>query len=218
LAAHRGDPRLDGGVLGGLAAEDPSVHLQHLLNSDLQLSDLSDDGLIRAIAAGEEAALAELYRRYQAPLFNYIVRLINDPAAAEETLQEVFLAAWRGAAGFRGAAKGKTWLFRIAHHRAVSWLRQLRPALPLEAVENLLEADAAEELVFEKIDADQLRTALGQLSPAHRAVIELVFVHELSYQEAALVMGSPLGTIKSRLSYALRRLAGLLIRLEGGQS
>jgi RNA polymerase sigma-70 factor, ECF subfamily len=170
----------------------------------------ADVDLLRQMAAGDDAAFAELYDLYAPPVYNYLLRLINESAVAEEILQEVFLAMWRGAHRFRAEAKVKTWLLRIAHHQAVSWLRRERAVLwPNDE----LEADSAasiEEDLARSWQIDQVRGAFAQLSPKHRAVIELTFVHGLSYTEIAQVMNCPIGTVKSRMSYALRHMSSIL--------
>lgn len=170
----------------------------------------SDTELLRQVAAGDEAAFAELYDLYAPPVYNYLLRLVNEPAVAEEILQEVFLAMWQSAHRFREEAKVKTWLLRIAHHQAVSWLRRTRVG---RWSDDELEADDR-ELIEEQLtrswQIDQVRAALADLTPNHRAVIELTFVHGLSYLEISEVMNCPIGTVKSRMSYALRHLSALL--------
>ncbi len=171
----------------------------------------TDRALLARIAQGDERAFAALYQRYHVPLYNYLLRLIHRGTVAEELLQDAFLAVWEGAAGFRGQAKVKTWLFRIAHHRAVSWLRRRREAftydgeLPDHPVPPQTEARAMASWRVE-----QLRLALDKLTPDHRAVLELAFFHEMSYAEIAEVLDCPLGTVKSRMSYARRILTGHL--------
>lgn len=170
----------------------------------------ADVDLLRQVAAGDEAAFAELYDLYAPPVYNYLLRLVNEPSVAEEILQEVFLAMWRGARRFRAEAKVKTWLLRIAHHQAVTWLRRKRTVLwPDDELEGDA-ADSIEEDLARNWQIDQVRGALARLSPKHRAVIELTFVHGLSYLEIAQVMNCPIGTVKSRMSYALRHLNDLL--------
>ncbi len=173
-----------------------------------------DFELLRQVAAGDEAAFGELYDLYAAPVYNYLLRLVNEPAVAEEILQEVFLAMWQSARRFRQEAKVKTWLLRIAHHQAVSWLRRTRatawPSDDLEDEEN----DHLEDHLARSWQIDRVRAALAQLTPTHRAVIELTFVHGLSYAEIADVMSCPIGTVKSRMSYALRNLNALLNEAE----
>jgi RNA polymerase sigma-70 factor (ECF subfamily) len=174
----------------------------------------TDTQLLRQVAAGDEAAFAELYDLYAPAIYNYLLRLVNEPAVAEEILQEVFLVMWQSAHRFREEAKVKTWLLRIAHHQAVSWLRRAHAALwsneELEADEH----DHIEEHLARSWQIDQIRAVLAQLTPNHRAVIELTFVQGLSYAEIAGVMNCPIGTVKSRMSYALHRLNSLLSEAE----
>src|SRR5512143_3485577 len=144
--------------------------------------------LLRQVAAGDEVAFAELYDLYAPPVYNYLLRLVNESAVAEEILQEVFLAMWQSAHRFREEAKVKTWLLRIAHHQAVSWLRRTRAAL--WPADELAADDHApiEEHLARRWQIDQVRAALIPLTPKHRAVIELTFVQGLSYAEIADVM------------------------------
>jgi RNA polymerase sigma-70 factor (ECF subfamily) len=172
-----------------------------------------DAQLLRSIAGGDDGAFDELYRRHAGGLLNYLLRLIHEPPVAEDLLQEVFVAAWRGAGSFRGQAQVKTWLFHIAHNQAVSWLRRHRPASAFDDLE-WSEADQgrdeSDEHAMQTWRTDQLHAALDRLSPKHREVIELAFAHELSYAEIAQVANCPVGTVKSRMSYALRYLKDAL--------
>jgi len=177
-----------------------------------------DTALVRRVAAGDEQAFARLYHGHGAPLYNYIVRLVHDPAVAENLLQDVFVAVWQGAGRFRGSAQVRTWLFRIAHNQAVSWLRRERAGQgPEDSHDVGGVADAAgepEAAAMSAWHADQVRRALDLLKPDHRAVIELVFFHELTYAEVAEVLDCPVGTVKSRMSWARRNLAEALKKLE----
>jgi RNA polymerase sigma-70 factor (ECF subfamily) len=174
-------------------------------------TEIPDRKLVALISRGDEAALAELYQRHSVPLYNYLLRLVRDQSIAEDLLQEVFIAIWTGSSGFRGRSKVKTWIFRIAHNRAVSWLRKhARPEEAGEQEESPAPADNPETVALRHWRQDQVRQAVDQLSPKHRAVIELAFVHDLSYSEIAEVVDCPTGTVKSRISYAMRRLDGIL--------
>ena len=166
----------------------------------------SDHRLLRQVAAGDQSAFDELYKTYSPAVFNYLLRLVNEPSVAEELLQDVFLAVWQSAGRFREQAKVKTWLLRIAHHQAVSWLRRNHAVTALDDLAELAGDDQIEELLTQLWRVDQIR----QLSVKHRAVIELTFVHELSYAEIAEIMDCPIGTVKSRMSYALRHLNAVL--------
>lgn len=180
------------------------------IDKPVQAPHVSDSDLLRSVAGGDESALAELYQRYHVDIYNYLLRLIHDRRVAEDLLQEVFVAVWQGAARFRGRSSVKNWVFRIAHNQAVNWLRRLS-RLPLESDLKDLGSDFdVESLSLRHWRAKQVHEALDELTPNHRAVVELAFVHGLSYAEIAEVVGCPLGTVKSRMSYALRYLGGLL--------
>jgi RNA polymerase sigma-70 factor (ECF subfamily) len=186
-----------------------------MVNSAALVLPRTDHQLLRQVAAGDEQAFDELYRAYHVAVYNYILHLIHEPNVAEELLQEVFLAAWQGAARFRQEAKVKTWLLNIAHNQSVSWLRRIRQVSALDDLPDLPDdGEPIEEQIVRTWTADRIRLALDRISPKHRAVIELAFVHELSYAEIAEVLDCPLGTVKSRISYALRNLNGVLKRLE----
>lgn len=172
----------------------------------------TDRQLIRSTAGGSEADFAALYDRYSTPLYTYLVRLTKERSVAEELLQEVFLAVWQGAGRFDGRSKVSTWLYRIAHHKAVDWLRRHRP-LRLQEAEQLPAGEGPEEAAFGAWRAGRLREALDELSPDHRAVLELTFFAGLSYREIARVVGCPVGTVKSRMSYARRYLKEILERM-----
>ncbi len=176
--------------------------------ADRILQPLSDTTLLQHITEGREIAFEELYQRYSVPVFNYLMRLTNDNGVAEELLQDVFLIIWQDARSFRGRASVKTWLFRIAHHRAVSWLRQ-RPESSNGDPEALNITDSTtdpEGQLIEAWKAGQVHAALDSLSAKHRAVLELAIFHDLPYTEIAQVIQCPVGTVKSRVSYARRCL------------
>jgi RNA polymerase sigma-70 factor (ECF subfamily) len=171
----------------------------------------SDQQLIESVALGDEFAFVELYSRYKVNLFNYLLRLLNDRTSAEDILQEVFVAVWNGSGRFKARSSVKTWLFRIAHNQAISSLRRQKSVV--EHDEEFSEVDSGvdvEEGLLKSWDADQIHLALAELSPTHRAVVELSFVHGLSYGDIARIMNCPLGTVKSRMSYALKHLNGVL--------
>lgn len=194
--------------------------MSSLLNPDATSGDLidkedmaaepSDRGLLLLIAEGDEPAFASLYRRHNLAIFNYLLRMVHEKPVAEDLLQEVFVAVWEGSDRFKGRAKVKTWIFRIAHNQAVSWLRKNgRRKLDYEMAE-LRTPDGPEARSLANWQHGQVQEALGQLSAVHRAVIELAFVNELSYADISEVMDCPVGTVKSRMSYALRHLEQLL--------
>lgn len=176
--------------------------------------------LLRRVAKGNQSAFEELYQAFNVPIYNYLLRLTHKRAIAENLLQETFLAVWEGAGDFRSEARVKNWIYAIAHHQAVAWLRKtLVDEQPREIplTENHRQEDALanpEETAFANAQVKDIHHALEGLSPTHRAVIELSYVHDFTYREIARIMDCPEGTVKSRMSYALKRLGGILKRGE----
>ncbi len=173
----------------------------------------SDVLLIRQIAYGDEGAFSELYQRYQKPIFNYVLRLIHEPKEAEDLLQEIFLAVWRGAHRYREQAQVKTWLYRIAHYQAVSWLRKHRNVSAFEDI-NESNTKGPEEISSDIWQRDEVQKAINNLSAKHRAVLELTFIHGMAYREIAHIVGCPVGTVKSRMSYALKAMHWALKKVD----
>jgi len=168
----------------------------------------TDKELIQSISGGDETAFNQLYKRHNLPVYNYILRLISQSTVAEDILQEVFLAVWQKAAGFRGKSSVKTWVFRIAYNRSISWLRKNsnpnRQHQDIDGVPVVSADKSPEGTLIDRWQEDQIKSAIQRLSHNHRSVIELTFMHGFSYQEIAEIMKCPVGTVKSRMSYALK--------------
>ena len=171
--------------------------------------------LLARVAKKDREALAEVYARFQRPLFRYLFHLLRQKELAEDVLQEVMLVVWQKAPTFQGTAQAASWIFGIAHHQAFKALRR-------DASSTLIELEAAAELADEALDpeADLLRQttheeiaqALACLTPEHREVLELAFFQDFACKEIAAIVGIPLGTVKSRLSYARRALKAALLQ------
>lgn len=175
----------------------------------------SDRDLIRQIAAGSEDALRKLYDVYGQRLYAYALRITANPSAAEEAVQECLVAVWQGARKFRGENRLIAWLLGILHHKALNQLRG-RVVESLDAAEHS-EPTAGEPLPEAQAAAGEqrrfVRAGIEGLSLEHRLVLELVFYQGLSLNEVAEVCGCPVGTVKSRLSYAKASLRGALSRV-----
>ncbi len=179
---------------------------------------LADDcEIVKRVAQGDRQALAELYGRYQRPLFHYLLQLTPDYGLAEEMLQDTLVAVWKSARSFEARSSVLTWLIGIARRQAHNTLRRHR--LPFADESDLLELPAndpePEEFALASVERDELVAAFRQLAPVHREILTLTFVQELSYQETAQALGVPLGTVKSRLSNAKKALRVLLESREG---
>ncbi len=183
------------------------------LTAPMSMED-SDGELVRRMAGGEEQALSLLYAKYGGRLFAYALRLTRSQGMAEEVLQDSLLAAWRGARQFRGEGRVLAWLLGIVHRQGLNATRRKR--LPIDRLEAAHDIPDREEDPNEQAERSDRRlvlaTALDQLSVDHRAVLELVFYQGLSLTEVAQVCGCPVGTVKSRLSYAKASLRGALAR------
>ena len=176
---------------------------------------VTDRVLFAQIASGNEQALNELYERYRSQVFRFLIHQTGDREAAEELLQDVFMAAWQGAGNFRGTATVKTWLLRVAYYRAASWVKSIRRTHDLEAASDLpAPSIPMDDRMIRSWKSAEIHLALGQLTHAHRTAIDLLFYHELTYREAAAVVGCPVGTMKSRVNHALKNLNGLLLQAD----
>jgi RNA polymerase sigma-70 factor, ECF subfamily len=174
-----------------------------------------DLNLIRRMQAGDDDAVRDLYAQYGQRLYAYALRLTNDPATAEDVTQNTLVTAWRTARSFRGEGRLIAWMLGIVHHTAMKSLRGNTNYLN-DMAEETIRADqpSPEEQAQVKDERRWVRQGIQNLSPEHRAVLELVFYQELSLNETAQVLNVPVGTVKSRLSYARTHLRGVLARTE----
>lgn len=156
--------------------------------------------LVLRCQAGDENAFEELVARYHSRLRYYLRRILPRPDQADDVLQEVWLAVFRALPRLADPAALAAWLYRIARDKAsVEW-RGRHPEPSLD-VSKLVEEPSQED-EFAQEDAEEIHASLDQLSPDQREVLVLRFLQGMTYQEIAEVIGSPIGTIRSRLYYA----------------
>jgi RNA polymerase sigma-70 factor (ECF subfamily) len=172
----------------------------------------SDDVLIGRIAGGDRLAMQVLYARHHVRVYRFVLRLVRNEAAAEDLISEVFLEVWRQANRFEGRSAVSTWLLSIARFKSLSSLRKRsEEELDEESAEAIEDESDNPEVVAQKRDkANILRQCISALSPEHREIIDLVYYHEKSVEEAAGIIGIPEATVKTRMFYARKRLAELL--------
>jgi len=179
-----------------------------------------DDVLLRRSAKGDEGAFTELYRRHQAPLYRFALRMSGNVWAAEEIVQDVFMTLIREPKKFdpeRGALR--SFLYGITRNRVMKHLeRAPRALLHEELDENTVgqrglgfEALTPAEWAEVRERREQVRAAVLKLPVEFREAIVLCGLEELSYEEAARLLDCPVGTIRSRLH---RGRALLLVKLE----
>ena len=187
--------------------------------------------LIAQIAQGNAHALRQIYAIYRPRLWRYLWRQLDgDQPAVEDALQEVFLAVWRSATAFRGESRVNTWVFRIAHHYVRNQQRasarrpegRLAPHPSDHASRDGDESTWDPERWGQESHEDEvvarltLADALGRLSASHREALELVFQQGFTLEEVAQILAIPLGTVKSRISYARRSLQRALAQSDQG--
>ena len=159
-----------------------------------------DPRLVRAAAAGDEAAFDALVRLYQQPVWRFLCRLVRDQALAEDLAQETFVRAHRRLDTFAHQSRFSTWLFQIARNAGIDALRRReRDQRLLTVVAPLPDRPSPE-------GGAELEAGLAALSPKLREALLVVEVLGYRYREAAVILEVPEGTVKSRVHAARERL------------
>nr|AUN37045.1 RNA polymerase sigma-70 factor ECF subfamily [uncultured bacterium] len=176
----------------------------------------SDDeaALVERARRGEEVAFAALVRAYETPLYRYICRLQGDPTEAKDLFQETFLRVHLNWKSFRPGSPFKPWLYRIATNLCLDRLRQRnrRGWFSFFGEEHAAEAalpsprSNPSELAQATEGADRLEAAVATLSTGHRAVFLMARVEGMTYDEIAVALDVPVGTVKSRMYNAVKQL------------
>jgi RNA polymerase sigma-70 factor, ECF subfamily len=172
----------------------------------------SDEVLIARIAKGDRLAMQVLFARHHVRVYRFVLRLVRNETTAEDLISEVFLDIWRQAGKFEGRSAVSTWMLGIARFKALSALRR-RPEEELDeetAAGILDQSDDPETALAKKDKGAVMRQCLTGLSTEHREIIDLVYYHETSVEEAAEIIGIPEATVKTRMFYARKKLSELL--------
>lgn len=181
------------------------------------MHDEPDDAVLaRQAALGDRDAFAGLVDRHGPSLFRYAARVLRDPALADDCVQESFLAAWRGIAGYRGDSSVRTWLFTIVRHEAQRRGRRSVEVMDLTEVQDQIR-DLRADPEQDNLDAalrEALDLALAALPARQRAAWLLREVEELHYDEIAQVLGTTTTAVRGLLERARTALA---TALEGWQ-
>jgi RNA polymerase sigma-70 factor (ECF subfamily) len=165
--------------------------------------------LLRRVARGDEAAFATLYDLVSGRLYGLALRVVRDPAMAEEVAQEAAVEVWRSAARF-DQAKGSavSWMLTIAHRRAVDRVRSEQAAsdrLRRTATSEVAYDDVVEQATT-RIERQQVRRCIKGLTDLQREAVLLAYYRGYTYREVAEVLDTPLPTIKTRMRDGLIRL------------
>lgn len=166
----------------------------------------SDEMLVTRIAAGDKLAMQALFARHRGSVYRWLLRFVGNETVAEDLLSDVFFDVWQQAGRFEGRAAVATWLLSIARFKALSARRRRTDVELDETIETTVAdcADNAEVALEKKHQGEMLRGALTKLSPEHREIIDLVYYHEKSVDDAAQILSIPSATVKTRMFYAAR--------------
>ena len=186
------------------------------------LREEADLQLIARVVAKDPRALTILYQRYATRLGRFLSRFLQHHDLVNEAVNDAMLVVWRKAGLFDpDRAQFSTWLFGIARHAGLKALarsaQEFGTPLPIDEEHDHKEPESANDPAATILGWElsrELRVALEQLSPDHRAVIELTFVEGFSYPQIASIVGCPKNTVKTRMFFARRQLAQLLSHLD----
>ncbi len=179
----------------------------------------SDHELVRAAAAGDREAFAELYTRYHVCIFRFARLMTGSTASAEDVVQDVFLALMRDASRYDvRRASLSTYLYGIARRQTRRRLARERRFVMLGSFESGRSDHTASQPLDDVIRAgelERLRLAILGLPPRYREIVVLCDLQDVAYADAAAMLGCAIGTVRSRLHRARHLLAKEVQRLDG---
>ncbi|HZD59772.1 MAG TPA: sigma-70 family RNA polymerase sigma factor [Anaerolineae bacterium] len=171
---------------------------------------VSDEVLVAKAKIGTKEAFEELVKRYRALVYHAVLQVISSPQEAEDTTQEVFVSAFSSLESFDPQrASFKTWLFSIVKRRCVDWLRNSKKAVPMDefATDVTQKIASQPEKALEATELkDALKRAFVSLSEEQRLCLALQSLQGFSYKEIAEIMDIPIGTVRSRIANARKKL------------
>ncbi|MGW9076334.1 ECF RNA polymerase sigma factor SigK [Streptomyces kronopolitis] len=173
------------------------------------------ESLLDRVSRGDQQAFESLYTAVAGTVLGLVRRVVRDPAQSEEVAQEVLIEVWRSAARFdprQGSAMA--WIMTMTHRRAVDRVRSAQAAADRDhraAVHDYTAAfDEVSEQVERRLEREQVRRCLGQLTELQRESVTLAYYRGYTYRETADLLGTALGTVKTRLRDGLIRLRDCL--------
>lgn len=169
--------------------------------------------LVLRCQTGDERAFRQLFDTYSRQTMSYLRGMLGE--SADDVQQELWLAVFNNLRTLANPGAFRWWLFRIARFRALDFLRrwkreaELLVDIPLEAVEI---ADSPDESGLDEVDDNALSSAMDSLPPLQREALLLRYKNDLSYEEIAVITGTPIGTVRTRLHRGKRKLHDILGR------
>lgn len=162
----------------------------------------SDPGseLLRAVSQGDEEAFRQLYDQTYGMVAFYLQRLLRDKTLVEDVLVETYAAMWKGAKGFRSESKISTWIIGIARNLAMKELKKQKSHESLDDHRDISNGSLSDPEIADR--PGLVRAGMSKLAHKHREVLDLVFFHDMTYQEISRLLDVPVNTVKTRVFYA----------------
>lgn len=190
-----------------------------LSTSTVTLEQSSDEQLLALISKRDRRALATLYDRHSQVVYNLLMRIVRDPHAAEDLLQDSFWQVWKSAGSYANSGAAAAWIYRIARNKALDQLRRTKARPPIAAEVTALPVDASarptlpsvEETVERRWRAEQVRKGLAAIPEEQRMCLELAYFEGMSQSQIAETLSLPLGTVKTRLRLGVEKLERILV-------
>jgi RNA polymerase sigma-70 factor (ECF subfamily) len=180
---------------------------------------MTDEEIIREVLSGKNDRFGILFERYGTRVYRFIFKFLHDPEAAEDVAQETFVQAFSGLARFQGRSKFSTWLFGISYNLTLRHIQQSRlrgVVSSAEAISTLRASKKDSPLYFleKKRTVSALVDTVDSLPDELRYTFILIFLEGISYAEAAELMDTPIGTVRSRV-HRTREILGEKLKLHG---
>ncbi len=181
-----------------------------------------DASLVALVSQRDGKALDTIYTRYGRACYSLSRRIVNDDSLAQDVVQEVFLALWRGAGRYDPARGGfSTWLLTLTHHKAVDLVRREENLRKRRTTADVLEARVSEgpqvhDEAWSSLRQERVRAALQTLPAPQREALALAYFGGYTQREIAGLTGTPLGTVKTRMLAGMRRMRDQLVGLNDG--
>ena len=171
-----------------------------------------DTRLIERIVQRDLKAFETLYRAYHPRLSRFLTNILRRPHLVEEELNDTLMVVWKRPEKFNGASKVSTWIFAIAYRTALKARGRFDEPVEDQGQTEIADHADPERHLGDRQVSTVLVTAMNQLSPEHRAVVDLTYFHDVGYREIAEIVGCPVGTVKTRMHHARKHLKD---KLEG---
>jgi len=175
-----------------------------------------DAELMLRVKDGDGASFALLLEKYRASVVHFLYRMVQEPAVSEELAQEVFLRVYRSREAYEPTAKFTTWLFRIATHLALNWLRDAKKERSQERLDDVEEgapvreiadrAPSVEQKLVRQVQVEEVRRAIAALPDKQRAAVLMHKYQEMDYSQIAKVLSCSESAVKSLLFRAYETL------------